>query len=556
MMADERSHLIQKVQDSQTRKTSSSLSCINQHAGVILVLLWTGINTTAIALLLFYPSLSAVSVWNYTLFISAFAFFPIFGYLGEKWTRYKVIITGLIILVVSYAINLILTTILVILDEASDIIEYLRIITILSALVGYGLFMSNIIQFGTDQLQFAPSQHLAAFVRWFVCIFALCWELNIILQLVATTFEFHLLYHGIYCFIFILLFGFSITLVCCCKQRLVIEPPTHIDPVKMIWRVMKYAWKHKYPVRRSAFTYNENPPARLDLAKERYGGPFTTEQVEDVKSFWNILTIILALLGTNTIDTRGVGQQYIDAMGINTTTITFFENIILRFPETFETSIVFLCIPLQLVVVPFFPYYVPKMLKRMWIGYVFVLFSGITLTVISATLNNSLQELNHTSFCGEHYQTSNITISTGLWPYYVLIIPQLLNGFGLLLTSLTILEFILAQGPHYMQGTLIGTLYLKNTVSISIIVVGELTIANCYWEYYAAISGFVFISLIIYSIAAYRYKYRQRNELADINVRVTIEEIYERNLEREAREQDEDDDISCYSQHKYVIKST
>ena len=557
-MADERSHLIQKVQDSKTRKTSSSLSCINQYAGVILVLLWAGINTIAITLLLFYPSLSTVSGWDNTLFISAFVFFPIFGYLGEKWTRYKVIITGIIILVVSYTINLILTTILVILDEASDIIEYLCIITILSALVGFGLFLSNIIQFGTDQLQFAPSQHLAAFVRWFVCIFAFCWDLNIILQLVATTFEFHLLYHGIYCFIFILLFGFTITLVCCCKQRLVIEPPTHIDPVKMIWRVMKYAWKHKYPVRRSAFTYNENPPSRLDLAKERYGGPFTTEQVEDVKSFWNILTILLALVGNSTIDTRGVGQQYIDAMGINTTTITFFENIILRFPETFEYSIVFLYIPI-LVVVPFFPYYVPKMLKRMWIGLVFILFSGITLTVISAALNNSIQELNHTSFCGEHYQTSNITISNSLWPYYVLIIPQLLNGVGFLLNLVTILEFILAQGPHYMQGTLIGTLFLKIAVTLLIFIVGESTSAGCYWEKYAAICGFVFISLIIYSIAAYRYKYRQRNELADINVRVNIEEIYERRLEKEAREQDEDDNISCYSQHNYlseVIKST
>ena len=385
--------------------------------------------------------------------------------------------------------------------------------------------------------------YVAAFARWFACIFIFSWDFNLVFQLVATTFEFHLLYHGIYCFIFILLFGFSIALVCCCKQRLVIEPPTHIDPVKMIWRVMKYAWKHKYPVRRSAFTYNENPPSRLDLAKERYGGPFTTEQVEDVKSFWNILPILLPFLGNSIIATRGVGQQYIDAMGI---TITFFENIILRFPKIFDYSVVFLYIPLQLVIVPFFPYYVPKMLKQMWIGYVFILFSGITLTVISAALNNSLQELNHTSFCGEHYQTSNITISTGLWPYYVLIIPQLLSCIGLLLNLVTILEFILAQGPHYMQGTLIGTIFLKIAVTLLIPTVSEYTSVGCYWEYYAVISGIVFISLIIYSIVAYRYKYRQCNEISDINVRVTIEEIYERNLEREAKEQDEDDDTDYY----------
>ena len=105
------------------------------------------------------------------------------------------------------------------------------------------------------------------------------------------------------------------------------------------------------------------------------------------------------------------------------------------------------------------------MLKRMWIGLVFMLLSSTTLTVISAVVNNCLQELNHTSFCGEHYQTSNITISTGLWPYYVLIIPQLLSGVGFLLNLMTILEFILAQGPRYMQGTLIGTLFLQMAIS-------------------------------------------------------------------------------------------
>ena len=319
-MKNEHSFLIQKDEVPKKRDSGCNsrpplfLKRIYEDSGVhskeaLIILIWSSVITTSFTILLLYPSLSAVSNWDMMLFISSFAFTPLCGYLGEKWTRYKVIITGTIILV-SYAIHLILTTILVILDvhqETSEVIEYLCIITILSALVGFGLFLSNIIQFGTDQLQFASSQHLAAFVRLFVCIFIFSWGLSIVL-LLATALEFKLIYYGTYCFIFILLFGFAIILVCCCKQQLVIEPPTHIDPVKMIWRVMKYAWKHKYPVRRSAFTYNENPPSRLDLAKERYGGPFTTEQVEDVKSFWNILTILLALLGNSIIDTRGVGQ--------------------------------------------------------------------------------------------------------------------------------------------------------------------------------------------------------------------------------------------------------
>ena len=46
----------------------------------------------------------------------------------------------------------------------------------------------------------------------------------------------------------------------------------------------------------SAFTYCEDElPSRLDLGKEKYGGPFTTEQVEDVDVFLGILKVLLSL---------------------------------------------------------------------------------------------------------------------------------------------------------------------------------------------------------------------------------------------------------------------
>ena len=54
--------------------------------------------------------------------------------------------------------------------------------------------------------------------------------------------------------------------------------------------------KHKYPLHRSTFTYSDNYiPSRLDFAKERYGGPFKTEQVENVKTFLRILVVLLSL---------------------------------------------------------------------------------------------------------------------------------------------------------------------------------------------------------------------------------------------------------------------
>jgi len=55
------------------------------------------------------------------------------------------------------------------------------------------------------------------------------------------------------------------------------------------WRDNPY----KLPVNRSAFTCCEDEiPAGLDLAKAKYGGPCTTEEVEDVKAFYSIIKTI------------------------------------------------------------------------------------------------------------------------------------------------------------------------------------------------------------------------------------------------------------------------
>ncbi len=52
------------------------------------------------------------------------------------------------------------------------------------------------------------------------------------------------------------------------------------DRYKLVYGVISFAIKHKKPIRRSAFTYcDDERPSRLDFAKQRYGGPFTTEQV-------------------------------------------------------------------------------------------------------------------------------------------------------------------------------------------------------------------------------------------------------------------------------------
>ena len=72
---------------------------------------------------------------------------------------------------------------------------------------------------------------------------------------------------------------------------LIIEPKSPQFLIA-IFRVLKFAAKHKAPLNRSALTYwEEDIPSRIDLGKSKYGGPFTTEQVEDVKTILRLLVV-------------------------------------------------------------------------------------------------------------------------------------------------------------------------------------------------------------------------------------------------------------------------
>ena len=43
--------------------------------------------------------------------------------------------------------------------------------------------------------------------------------------------------------------------------------------------------------------YHLHTPPRIDLGKHKYGGPFTYEQVEDVKTFYMLLQLTVYLFG-------------------------------------------------------------------------------------------------------------------------------------------------------------------------------------------------------------------------------------------------------------------
>ena len=163
---------------------------------------------------------------------------------------------------------------------------------ILTIVVGLGMagLVANIMQLGLDQLIDASSTDICSFISWCVWLYFLAY-------IVAEFSQQYLC--GIYDLPLSFLFeSLTITVVVlsdvACNHWLVKEPVTQ-NPLKLIYQVLRYAVKNKYPHMRSAFTYWEDKPySRIDLGKRKYGGPFTTEQVEDVKTFFQLLAILFA----------------------------------------------------------------------------------------------------------------------------------------------------------------------------------------------------------------------------------------------------------------------
>ena len=123
-------------------------------------------------------------------------------------------------------------------------------------------------------------------------------------------------------------------------------------------------------------------------------------------------------------------------------------------------------------------------------------------------------------------------------------------GISIFCVHFTSIEFILAQGPCTIQGLLIGIWFIHNSIYCVHLILAR-SQYSCYWEYYAVKTGVVFILVIVYTIAACKYKYRQRNELSNVNERFIITEYTERQLEQKYLIEDEENDDDDDSDHNY-----
>ena len=245
------------------------------------------------------------SEYWYLLVVLVFASIPLVGWLADtKLGNYKVFKTGAIILFLAAIVRSI--TILVFSaiqnhDSISNgIIAAVQIIICSVGITGIATCIITALQLGLDQMPDASAENITSFIAWFVfSTFGSFWMSNSLLATLTACTD--LLKDVQILTIDCLMPSVCMAIVSCtifllALRYLVVEPKSP-QSLKTIYRVLKFACNHKAPLNRSAFTYwEENIPSRFDLGKSKYGGPFTTEQVEDVKTFFKMLVISIPVI--------------------------------------------------------------------------------------------------------------------------------------------------------------------------------------------------------------------------------------------------------------------
>ena len=446
------------------------------------------------------------------------------------------------------------------------------VVILLIYVVGLGLFRANAIQFGLDQLPEAPTPKLIGFIQWYywaqnvgsLALFYFSASCDLILlktnSIVNGTIDSALngninntvylpLSFTVAVVTLVVLVKFSIA-----KKHLYTQK-AGLNPFKNIYKVLKYSWKHKVPEHRSAFTYwEEDIPRRIDLGKNKYGGPFTNEEVEDTKTFLRILPLLLCLFGYHL-----AGDGYSAAEQLQRTSCPSLPVLLLIVgnPLHMSTLVAVVGIPLyRLVIVKVIPRLKNvRMLTKMWIGLYLSLLQVVVYIIVVVNHDTTYWQQHHTVIPYEeqyslHYQCYVIRTGCDFVPnssywhcqqyndpvdntYLWFIIPQLLNGISSLLVSMTVFEFICAQAPRTTQGLLIGLWYA--TFSIRYLAVGildNLIIERRSWLIYEGVKGFlILVSLMLFSCVSRRYRYRQRDEI--VNVQGMIEDTHEKWFDQE-----------------------
>ncbi len=426
--------------------------------GALLVLMWTIlVMIAAITLvMLFFDSflttlVNEKHVWYLLLFVplcSCLLLAPLSGWLADaRFGSYKLIRVAFVLLFVSSVCYGVLG---VVISEGVPFNSvFVNVFVILASTVtgiAVSVCLVTSIQLGLDQMPDASSSNITSFIAWYVfCGWFGMWFSDSLFSILracidgnarSTLMQFWSLVPAL-CMAVVLILDFIVAPKC-----LIIEPRSP-QSLKTIYRVIKFASKHKAPLNRSALTYwEEDIPSRMDLAKSRYGGPFTIEQVEDVKTFFKLFIVTLPLWTIN------ISLTQIDSV-FNVTAVDLFSSVCLNQVVYYFTYHDIWCLLIcilfyEFAIYPFLKHYLPSILKRIGI----VLFCVVLVNAIFLTCTVLV-------YCGIVNYNSVFSYSNRICIY--------IAASALITSSL---ELVCAQAPYSMRGLFSGYVVFVSSILV------------------------------------------------------------------------------------------
>ena len=428
---------------------------------------------------------------------------PLFGWIADAWIgRYKVILCSLVV----GLLGCIIISVEIIVSNYPSLNEITIALLYISEFIislAITAFHANTLPFITDQMIGASGAELSAAVDWYFWI--------VTVPLATTTviccYCDDLTNTVVSVFLYTIGIALSFSSILVCPHWLITDP--HItNPIKHIASVLNFARKNKYPRNRSALTYWEDTfPSRLDLGKDKYGGPFTEEGVENVKTF-------LMLIPLTFVSSLGGLAIHVNSQDIHMDRNNLDVQCILSNEDLIAALIIVFGIPFFHLIVKHRISF--SMLKIIGLGFVLYLIGCLCLSFIEFIGHR----MNHNATCLFDVPVSVIPIDYG-WA----LLPLLLKGMGSIIVGITLVKFLIAQSPHQIKGLLYGCYYAFNGIAK---VIGynlyrpfkllHHTTPSCGFYYYITQSIILTVILILFIIVSKWYKLRMRNNPININL--------------------------------------
>lgn len=344
------------------------------------------------------------------------------------------------------------------------------ILTVILLVFSSSGILALLLPYGIDQMEGANEVHISSYIYWFY------WFIN-----VGNLFTFgrYFLYFGskskddeldpvwddyvllltsymATLSIFLALVIFKLSLA----YKLLSKVPVIGTPLRNIVSVTVEAFKTRISLRNEINIYERIP--FLDYAKKSTRREFSFEEVENVKTFYRILLILVSLSGYYGM--YSLINSIYPLQGQEIITTNSKRHVSSALPNLLvgstDSLTVIIAIPLLSLFRKYVPLYTPKIVYSIELG-ICLAFASVLLSSIVSILNFKFiaptYNITSNSTCTHnHAENTYIHLSylllLGLIPQCILLS---LSEIGAIVGSY---EFVYAQSPHYMKGFIFGLL--------------------------------------------------------------------------------------------------